>query len=221
MKKINKVEENSDLKPSVMSTEAAEPGGGAGEITPTHNSKNQDEILCVTISLLDTLDDLSQREGGASALADSRIAKPFEEKAPIKPTVSLSCEECTNRTNDLPWKMAQDKYNEIIGIIFTIDIREEPADDEPKKIQETDDEGDRIDGTCREKEDSHEDFPKAKPTNNVDKGEDLTDTSIPTNREEYKIMTSTFHFGVAEMTPEEQEARAQEELSTGPLRVLT
>ena len=90
MKKINKVEENSDLKPSVMSTEAAEPGGGAGEITPTHNSKNQDELLCVTISLLDTLDDLSQREGGASALADSRIAKSFEEKAPIKPTVSMT-----------------------------------------------------------------------------------------------------------------------------------
>ena len=112
------------------------------EITPTHNSKNQDELLCVTISLLDTLDELSQREGGVSALADSRIAKPLAEKGPIKPTVSLSCEECTNRTNDLPWKMSQDKYNEIIGIIFTIDIREEPADDEPKKIQETDDEGD-------------------------------------------------------------------------------
>ena len=160
VKKINKVEENSDLKPSVMSTEAAEPGGGAVEITPMHNSKNQDELLCVTISLLDTLDDLSQREGGASALADSRIAKPLEEKAPIKPIVSLSCEECTNRTNDLPWKMAQDKYNEIIGIIFTIDIREEPADNEPRKVQETDDEGERIDVTCKEKRIAMRDSPK-------------------------------------------------------------
>ena len=172
VKKINKVEENSDLKPSVMSTEAAEPGGGAGEITPTHNSKNQDELLCVTISLLDTLDDLSQREGGASALADSRIAKPLEEKAPIKPTVSLSCEECTNRTNDLPWKMAQDKYNEIIGIIFTIDIREEPADDEPKKVQVPDGREDSIDDTRKEKEDIHEDFPKAGMMDNIDESMD-------------------------------------------------
>ena len=54
----------------------------------------------------------------------------------------------------------QDEYDEIIWIISTIDIREEPADDEPKKVQETDAEGDRINDTCKEKEDRHEDFPK-------------------------------------------------------------
>ena len=97
---INRVEENSDLKPSVMSTEAAEPGGRSVEITHTHNSENQDELLCVTISLLAPRDDLSQRKGGAGALDDPRIAKHLEEKATIKPTVSLSCEECTHRTND-------------------------------------------------------------------------------------------------------------------------
>ena len=45
-------------------------------------------------------------------------------------------------------------------------------------------------------------------------------TDIPINRQEHEILTSTFHLGVAEMTPEEQEARAQEELSTSPFRVL-
>ena len=54
----------------------------------------------------------------------------------------------------------QDEYDEIIWIISTIDIREEPADDEPKKVQETDAEGNRINDTCKEKEDHHKDFPK-------------------------------------------------------------
>ena len=43
-------------------------------------------------------------------------------------------------------------------------------------------------------------------------------TDILVNRQEHEILTSTFHPGVAEMTTEEQEARAQEELSTGPFR---
>ena len=46
-------------------------------------------------------------------------------------------------------------------------------------------------------------------------------TDILVNRQEHEILISTFHPGVAEMTTEEQEARAQEELSTGPFRVLT
>ena len=54
----------------------------------------------------------------------------------------------------------QDEYDEIIGIISTIDIREEPADDEPKKVKEIDAEGYRINYTCKEKEDHHKDFPK-------------------------------------------------------------
>ena len=48
---------------------------------------------------------------------------------------------------------------------------------------------------------------------NVDKDEnshESMDTGIQTNRQEYETMTSTFHIGVAQMTPEEQEARAQE-----------
>ena len=44
----------------------------------------------------------------------------------------------------------QDEYDEIIGIMMTIDNREEPADDEPKNVQETN-EGERIDDTCKKK----------------------------------------------------------------------
>ena len=73
----------------------------------TYNSKDQDELPSVTISLLGPLDDPSQMEGKARLLADPRIAKHLEEMAPIKPKVSLSCEECTYRTNNLPWKMAK------------------------------------------------------------------------------------------------------------------
>ena len=41
------------------------------------------------------------------SLADPRIAKHLEEMASIKPKVSLSCEECIYRTNNLTWKMAK------------------------------------------------------------------------------------------------------------------
>ena len=79
----------------------------------------------------------------------------------------------------------------------------------------------------RRKKDRHKDFPQVELMDNVDEDDnshenmDRGNTGIPANRREYKILTSTFHIGVAEMTPEEQEARAQEELSTGPFRVLT
>ena len=58
----------------------------------------------------------------------------------------------------------QDEYDEIIWIISTKDIRKEPADDEPKKVQETEAEGDRRNYTCKEKEDRHKDFPKLTKT---------------------------------------------------------
>ena len=45
----------------------------------------------------------------------------------------------------------QDEYDDIIGIISTIDTREETNDYKPKKVQETDAEGDRIDDTCKKK----------------------------------------------------------------------
>ena len=48
---------------------------------------------------------------------------------------------------------------------------------------------------------------------NVDEDEnshESMDTGIPTNRQEYETMTSTFHIGVAEMTQEEQEDSTQE-----------
>ena len=54
----------------------------------TYNSKDQDELPSVTISLLGPLDDPSQMEGKARSLADPRIAKHLEEMAPIKPKVS-------------------------------------------------------------------------------------------------------------------------------------
>ena len=101
-----------------------------------------------------------------------------------KPNMSMSCSLCTFKITCWTMKLAkqiiqnhqrrrhpsdhdgrqvvetQDEYDEIIWIISTIDIREEPADDEPKKVQETDAEGDRINDTCKEKEDRHKDFPK-------------------------------------------------------------
>ena len=40
-------------------------------------------------------------------LADPWMAKHIDETAPIKPKVSLSCEECMYKTNDLPWKIAK------------------------------------------------------------------------------------------------------------------
>ena len=43
---------------------------------------------------------------------------------------------------------------------MTIDNKEKPADDEPKNVQETNAKGDRIDGTCKEKEDRHKNFPQ-------------------------------------------------------------
>ena len=54
----------------------------------------------------------------------------------------------------------KDEYNKIIGIISTIDIREEPAEDKPKKVQVPDGGEDSIDGTHKEKEDSHEASPR-------------------------------------------------------------
>ena len=54
--------QNSDLMPSVMSPDAAEHGGGLVETTATHDSKDQDEPLGGTVSLLDSLDDPSYNE---------------------------------------------------------------------------------------------------------------------------------------------------------------
>ena len=62
----------------------------------------------------------------------------------------------------------QDEYDEIIGIISTIDIGEEPAKDETIEVQVQNDGEDGIDDTRREKENSHEDFPEAGPMSNVD-----------------------------------------------------
>ena len=51
--------------------------------------------------------------------------------------------------------------------------------------------------------------------------DDRGNTSDPGTIQEYDILSSTFHLGRVEMTHNEREAREQEELSTGPLRVLT
>ena len=96
-------------------------------------------------------------------------------QTPTKLTMSMSCPSCTFKITCWTMKLAtqilqnhqcrrhpsnhdgrqvvetQDEYDEIIGIISTMDIREEPADDEPKKVKETDAEGDRIDDTCKKK----------------------------------------------------------------------
>ena len=59
-----------------------------------------------TISLLDSLDP-SYKKGGASMLADPRLANHVVVTVPIKSKVSLSCEECMYKTNGLPWKIAK------------------------------------------------------------------------------------------------------------------
>ena len=63
----------------------------------------------------------------------------------------------------------QEEYDEIIGIISTIDIGEEPAKDETIEAQVQHDGEDGIDDTRREKENCHEDLPDAGPMSNVDK----------------------------------------------------
>ena len=93
--------------------------------------------------------------------------------------------------------------------------------------------GNSIDGTCKEKEDGQEDLSQFELMDKIDVNENLDEnigagaildtrgnTDDTVTRQEYEILTSTFHLGMAEMTPEEQKAREQEELSTGPLRVL-
>ena len=51
--------------------------------------------------------------------------------------------------------------------------------------------------------------------------DDRGNTSDPGTRQEYDILTSTFYLGRMETTSEEREAREQEDLSTGSLRILT
>ena len=92
-------------------------------------------------------------------------------QTPTKPNMSMSCSLCTFKITCWTMKLAkqiiqnhqrrrhpsdhdgrlveetQDEYDEIIGIMMTIDNREEPDDDEPKNVQETNAEGDKIDGT--------------------------------------------------------------------------
>ena len=93
--------------------------------------------------------------------------------------------------------------------------------------------GNSIDGTCKEKEDGQEDLSQFELMDKIDVNENLDEnigagaildtrgnTDDTVTRQEYEILTSTFHLGMAGMTPEEQKAREQEELSTGPLRVL-
>jgi hypothetical protein len=81
------------------------------EMTPAYGSKDQDKLFIVAEPFLDPIehagDDPLQVEGKARSLADQRIAEHLEELTPIKPKVSLSCKECTYRTNNLPWKMAK------------------------------------------------------------------------------------------------------------------
>ena len=50
--------------------------------------------------------------------------------------------------------------------------------------------------------------------------DDVGNTGDLITRQEYDILTSTFHLGRVETTPEEREARDQEDPSTGHLEVL-
>ena len=74
-----------------------------------------------------------------------------------------------------------------------------------KSVQEFHSKGESIDGTCVKTEDNQE---------------DLSLFELMDKIEEYDILTSTFHFGRVETTPEETEARDQEDPSTGHLGVL-
>ena len=70
---------------------------GQMEITPMHGSKDRDEPPGGSASMPDSL-----KEGGTSMLTDPRIAKYIDGTTPIKSKITLSCEECMYKTNDLP-----------------------------------------------------------------------------------------------------------------------
>ena len=111
---------------------------------------------------------------------------------PTKPTMSMSCSSCTFEISCRTMKLAkqilqnhqrrrhtsdsdgglveetQDEYDEIIGIMMTIDNREEPTDDEPKNVQKTNAEGDKIDGNCKGKKDRYKDLPQFELMDKID-----------------------------------------------------
>ena len=86
---VDRSGQNSDFMPSVMGLEAAEHGGGLVETTPTHDSKDRDEPPDGTVSLLDSPNDPSHKEGGTSMLANPRTAKYVDGTTPTKSKVPM------------------------------------------------------------------------------------------------------------------------------------
>ena len=91
-----------------MSPEVVANGNGQTEITPMHGIKDRDEPHGETASSLQD----SPNNHGTSMLADPRIANYIDGTTPIKSKIKLSCEECTYKTNDLPWKTAKKRMRD-------------------------------------------------------------------------------------------------------------
>ena len=110
------------------------------------------------------------------------------DQIPTKPTMSMSCTSCTfeitcwtielartvlynhqrrRHLKDPDKHLEEGTYNaskEMSERMLVIDNEEEPADDDPKSVQETKSKGESIDGTCKEKEDGQEDLSQFEQT---------------------------------------------------------